>query len=355
MTPTLTEPAAPRQAAPTETTTFFHLSLLVADLERSLAFYRVLFNAEPSKAYPGDYAEFEVADPPLLLALTQCPGRTPGGALNHIGLRFSSEVAVANVAKRLEAAGLSTRHEEKVACCYARQTKCWATDPDHNLWEIYVLFDDLNYNGYGGKTAPPVQPEPEPANFWEHKHGDPTPASSTFADGSVDEARLSGSFNDTLTRAQLQALLSEARRVLRPGGRVVVQGLVSAEPFPGKPDLPGLASKVRSVPVEHEPLEALRQAGFTDLYFEQNGDIKCFKVEGVEFRKIRLVGRRPAASPGAPVRAVVYKGPMAQVAGDDGTVYRRGEEVPVTAQRWEELRRGRAAAQFAFLGEATQG
>jgi catechol 2,3-dioxygenase-like lactoylglutathione lyase family enzyme len=153
MTPTLMEPVAPPEAASTATTTFFHLSLLVADLERSLAFYRVLFNCEPSKAYPGDYAEFEVPDPPLLLALTQCPGRAPGGALNHIGLRFSSEAAVANVAKRLEAAGLPTRKEEQVACCYARQTKCWTTDPDHNLWEIYVLFHDLNYNGYGGKTA----------------------------------------------------------------------------------------------------------------------------------------------------------------------------------------------------------
>src|SRR5271170_2093582 len=103
MTTTLMEPAIRTEPTATETTTFFHLSLLVADLKRSLAFYRVLFNSEPSKAYAGDYAEFEVVDPPLLLALTQCPTRTPGGALNHIGLRFTSETAVANVAKRLEA------------------------------------------------------------------------------------------------------------------------------------------------------------------------------------------------------------------------------------------------------------
>ena len=175
-----------------------------------MAFYRVLFNSEPTKAYAGDYAEFEVADPPILLALTQCPTRTPGGALNHIGLRFTSETAVANVAKRLEAAGLPTRHEQSVACCYARQTKCWTNDPDHNLWEIYVLFNDLNYNGYGGKMAPAIQPEAEPANLWEHKVGEPIPDAAAFPDSSVDEVKLSGTFNDTLGAAELTAVLSEA-------------------------------------------------------------------------------------------------------------------------------------------------
>ena len=350
MTTTLLEPAASAELAAPETTTFFHLSLLVADLEKSLAFYRVLFNCEPSKAYPGDYAEFEVADPPLLLALTQCPTRTPGGALNHIGLRFSSEAAVANVAQRLETAGLPTRHEKGVACCYARQTKCWATDPDHNLWEIYVLFDDLDYNGFGGKMAPPIEPPPEVSNFWEHKLGHPIPEAANFPDGSVDEARLTGTFNDALTAEQMQAVLAEARRVLRLGGKVVAQGLIATAPLPGKPELPGLASKVGSVPLEHEPVDALRQAGFTDLYYDMNGDIKCFKVAGVEFRKIRLVGRRPEASAARAAHTVLYKGPMQQVMADDGTVFRRGEEVTVTAATWESLRHGPAAAQFTFLG-----
>jgi catechol 2,3-dioxygenase-like lactoylglutathione lyase family enzyme len=347
---TLMESAPAPETLAAVATTHFHLSLSVTDLERSLAFYRVLFNAEPSKAYPGNYAEFVVDDPPLLLALTQYPNCRPGGALNHVGLRFTSEAAVANVAQRLEAAGLPTRHEKGVACCYARQTKCWATDPDHNLWEIYVLFNDLDYNGFGGKMAPPIEPECAAANVWEHKLDDPTPESTRFADGSVDEARLSGTFNGTLTAAEQQAILAEARRVLRPGGKVVVQGLVSAKPFRGTPNLPGLASKVRSVPVEHEPMDALRLAGFTDLYFEQNGDIKCFTVEGVEFRKIQLVGRRPADA-AAPSHTVLYKGPMRQVTGDDGTVFRRGEVVVVTGSTWQALRHGPAAGQFSFIGD----
>jgi catechol 2,3-dioxygenase-like lactoylglutathione lyase family enzyme len=351
MTTTLMEPVARPQASPVAVTTHFHLSLLVADLERSLAFYRVLFNCEPTKAYPGDYAEFEVDDPPLLLALTQYPTRTPGGALNHVGLRFGSEAAVKNVAQRLEAAGLPTRHEEGVACCYARQTKCWATDPDHNLWEIYVLFNDLDSNGYGGRARPPAEPEATTASVWEHKLGDPPPEAEQFPDGSVDEARLSGTFNGTLSKAERDAVLAEAWRVLRPGGKVLLQGLVSAEPFAGDPNLPGLASKVRSVPVEHGPMDALRQAGFTDLYFEQNGDIKCFKVEGVEFRKIRLVGWRPNTAAWAKGFTVIYKGPMHHVIGDDGTVYRRGAMVALPESLWEALRHGPAASQFTFLGD----
>jgi hypothetical protein len=79
------------------------------------------------------------------------------------------------------------------------------------------LFHDVDYNGYGGKAAPPVEPEAEPANVWEHKLGDTMPEPARFPDGSADEARLSGSFNDTLTPDPLQALLAEARRVLLTG------------------------------------------------------------------------------------------------------------------------------------------
>jgi catechol 2,3-dioxygenase-like lactoylglutathione lyase family enzyme len=349
MTTTLTAQAAtPEQAAP-ETSTFFHVSLLVADLENAVAFYRVLFDVEPSRLFPNDYAEFEVTDPPLLLGLTQCPTRKPGGALNHVGLRFSSEAAVNAVAARLEAAKLETSHEEGVACCYARQTKCWVTDPDHNLWEIYVLFDDLNYNGFGGKSAPELEAEAVAMKVWEHMLDAPVPDAGAWPDGSADEVRLTGTFNGGLGAEALDRILVEARRVLRSGGKVMTEGLVSASQFVGTPNLPGLAARVRSIPRECEPLDALRKAGFVDLYFEQNGDIKCFNVAGVEFRKTRIVGRQPAQQASALAHQVLYKGPMIQVTGDDGTVYRRGEAVALSELTWQGLRHGPAASQFVFL------
>src|SRR5262245_47058342 len=63
--------------------TLFHFSLNVSSLERSIAFYRILFNAEPAKSHP-DYAKFELSQPPLVFSLVpQPPGS--GGTLSHFG------------------------------------------------------------------------------------------------------------------------------------------------------------------------------------------------------------------------------------------------------------------------------
>src|SRR6476659_1185153 len=87
-----------------------HVGLYVADLARASAFFRVLFNAEPTKDFP-DYVHFESDDPAAILALS--PGaRRPGGTLNHIGLRLTSSEALVAVQKRLETAGYKTLRQE---------------------------------------------------------------------------------------------------------------------------------------------------------------------------------------------------------------------------------------------------
>ena len=63
--------------------TLFHFSLNVSDIERSVAFYRVLFGAEPAKHF-SDYAKFERAQPPLVFSLVPNPPGA-GGALSHFG------------------------------------------------------------------------------------------------------------------------------------------------------------------------------------------------------------------------------------------------------------------------------
>src|SRR4051812_45199025 len=106
----------------------FHLSLNVGDLARSVEFYRTLFGAEPAKRR-GDYAKFELDDPPLVLSLEPTP-RPVGGPLNHLGFRFADAKALVAMQERLERAGVRSQREDGVECCYARQTKFWVHDPD---------------------------------------------------------------------------------------------------------------------------------------------------------------------------------------------------------------------------------
>ena len=119
-----------------------HMGLAVKNLGRSVAFYRTLFGQGPTKARPG-YAKFEVAEPPVNLALNEVGGETgPNNPVAHFGVQVKSTAAVKEVAGRLKEAGLATRAEENVTCCYAAQNKVWATDPDGNKWEVYVVLDN---------------------------------------------------------------------------------------------------------------------------------------------------------------------------------------------------------------------
>lgn len=118
----------------------FHMAVNVTDLEKAVAFYRVLFGIEPTKCHP-DYAKFETADPPVVFSLV--PGPASGGVMSHLGLRLTSEDAIRAVQRRLETAGFRTREQNATRGCYALQTKVWVEDPDQNQWEIYILTEDL--------------------------------------------------------------------------------------------------------------------------------------------------------------------------------------------------------------------
>jgi len=125
-----------------ETESRIHMGLAVGNLERSVAFYATLFDQGPTKTRP-HYAKFEVAEPPVNLALNEVGGMTgPNNSVAHFGIQVKSTDVVGRFADRLKAAGLDTAIEEKVTCCYAVQNKVWATDPDGNKWEVYVVLDN---------------------------------------------------------------------------------------------------------------------------------------------------------------------------------------------------------------------
>lgn len=119
-----------------------HIGLAVRDLEQSLAFYRALLGQGPTKVRP-HYAKFEVVQPPLNLALNEVGGNTgPSHPVAHFGIQVKSLEAVQDRAQGLSASGVAIQREENVTCCYAVQHKVWATDPDGNKWEVYVVVDN---------------------------------------------------------------------------------------------------------------------------------------------------------------------------------------------------------------------
>jgi len=114
------------------------LALNVDDLETAIEYYRALFGVPLNKREAG-YANFVVPDHGLKLVLFEAPGAE---RLNHLGFELFSDEAVAETARHLESAGLLDQRLEADVCCYARQNKAVAHDPQGLMWEWYRVLED---------------------------------------------------------------------------------------------------------------------------------------------------------------------------------------------------------------------
>jgi catechol 2,3-dioxygenase-like lactoylglutathione lyase family enzyme len=324
----------------------FHLSLNVSDLGRAVAFYRTLLGVEPAKLRT-DYAKFEPDDPPLVLSLEPTP-RPVGGPLNHLGFRLPDAKSLVAVQERLERAGLRTNREEGVECCYAKQTKFWATDPDGTLWEVYTFDGDLDHRGAGQSLdvmAPPDRVAAARPVTWEHRMSDPVPERIPLADGTADEVSLRGTFNLPLGEADGRRVIAEAARVLRPGGRIFLHTLVAERAREGDTGLPGPAAAVRHTPLEGELPRLLETAGFTAVRLVKFDGKPCFVRDGVGMREQQLEAFKPVPATGDGVE-VLYKGPFASVADESGCEFSRGVRVRVSPAVADRLRQPGLAYQF---------
>lgn len=347
----------------------FHASLNVSDLDRSVEFYRVLFGLEPAKV-KSNYAKFELAEPPLVLSLV--PGRPAnGGHLNHAGLRVRTSEELVEIQHRLEAAGMPTKREDGVACCYARQTKFWVTDPDRALWEIYVFHEDLEDDDHdhgdpmqtstsgmkgardaGEATATANAPSAAPALIWGHRLTDDLPARIPHDDNSVQEISLEGTINTDPAAPNRAGLMAEAFRVLKPGAEVYIHGLAGDAPCsraPGDLALPGPAAAVQHVPGSAVVVDELKRAGFVDIRFETLSQTAWFTIDGIGMREVRVSARKPGHRPKAATHQAVYLGPLAQVSDDFGNTFRRGEPASLNVHDWQILSKSAASSSFLFL------
>lgn len=117
-----------------------HLSFATRDLSKSVAFYSTLLQCAPLKRLD-DYALFITENPQLELALDVDSGFA-GSRGAHFGVAVDTVEAVDRAIQRFETAGFETLVEREETCCYANQTKVWATDPDGRRWEVYTVHEE---------------------------------------------------------------------------------------------------------------------------------------------------------------------------------------------------------------------
>ena len=118
-----------------------HLNLATTDLARSVTFYSTLLDAKPAKLFD-DYALFITDEPGLELALDLVANDVSPTCDAHYGVNVESTSDVERAIARLEKAGFTTSIEREDTCCYANQTKVWASDPEGRRWEVYTVHEE---------------------------------------------------------------------------------------------------------------------------------------------------------------------------------------------------------------------
>ncbi len=121
---------------------YFHISLHVKQLDRTVSFYSKLFGQEPGKIKPR-YAKFILEDPALVISFSTSP-KNVAPSFGHLGLLVPDAKSLEDAKSRLSE--MIAFEEKGVACCYAVQDKFWVTDPDGYQWEVYHFIKDTEVN-----------------------------------------------------------------------------------------------------------------------------------------------------------------------------------------------------------------
>ncbi|MGA0601423.1 ArsI/CadI family heavy metal resistance metalloenzyme [Caulobacter sp. KR2-114] len=129
-----------------------HLHVSVPDLDRAIAFYATLFDAQPSVVKP-DYAKWMLEDPKVNFAISQ---RERAVGIDHVGIQVDGAAELAELAGRLKAAGETTFDQSGATCCYARSDKSWVSDPAGVRWETFHTFGEATQ--YGEDEPAPAAP-----------------------------------------------------------------------------------------------------------------------------------------------------------------------------------------------------
>lgn len=110
-----------------------HIHLAVDNLEQNIAFYKALFQSEPT-VIESDYAKWMLDDPRVNFAISS-RGRPPG--LDYLGIQVETSEELEAVQQGLANAALPVAEQKQAACCYAQSDKYWSVDPQGIAWEAF--------------------------------------------------------------------------------------------------------------------------------------------------------------------------------------------------------------------------
>ena len=117
----------------------FHVHVAVEDLEANIRFYSAVFGMQPS-VKKEDYAKWMLEDPRINFAISK-RGREAG--INHLGIQVESDADLDAMRMRLADAAINATTPGETACCYARSSKYWTTDPQGIAWETYHTLEAI--------------------------------------------------------------------------------------------------------------------------------------------------------------------------------------------------------------------
>ena len=120
-----------------------HINVGVADIDRSVEFYRTLFGVEPI-VHKSDYAKWMLDDPRVNFSINRSDSIR---GVDHVGVQAETDAELAEIQQRLAAAEATTFEQPTAECCYAKSSKTWVRDPDDVTWETFVTYGQIKAYG----------------------------------------------------------------------------------------------------------------------------------------------------------------------------------------------------------------
>lgn len=127
----------------------FHVHVHVTDIEKNVAFYSAMFNAQPARQ-ENDYAKWMLDDPPVNFAISTRGNGSTG--VDHLGIQVDAQESFAKLRDQAQKADLAMFAEGETTCCYARSDKYWVTDPQGVAWEQFHTLESIPVFSEGKAT-----------------------------------------------------------------------------------------------------------------------------------------------------------------------------------------------------------